>query len=169
MLISEKTRISLCEIIGKCFEMNRFLDRGMSLLDTKWQLKNCAEKLHPALAHAFLGDLFADGIGKYLSDRNALIYYPSTPIGDYTYELPIEFFKEFLNRMVELQNFVYDILDDVIEEGDHSTKIFLDELNKNIIKYTSQAQLLVDIFQKYGNDTCGLLTIDSNIEKYLNV
>lgn len=169
MLISEKTRVSLCEIIGKCFEMNRFLDRGMSLIDTKWKMRNCSEKLHPALAHAFLGDMFADGIGKYMSDRDSIVYYPATPIGNEDYESPLNFFSEFLKRMIEFQNYVYDVMEDVVEEGDHSTKIFLDGLNKNIVSFIAQAQLLVDIFSKYGSTESGLLIIDTNIEKYITV
>lgn len=169
MLVSEKTRLSLCGLVGKCFEMNRFLDRGMSLLDTKWKLRQCSKVLHPALAHAFLGDTFADKIGEYLSSRDALVEYPATPVGDEDYDKPVEFFIEFLERMKDLQNYTYDIIEDVAEENDHATKKFLNNFILDVVKYTEQAQILVDIFYKYGNLDIGLFMIDTNIEKYVIV
>lgn len=169
MLISEKLRNSLCELVGQCFEMNRFLDRGMSLLDTKWVLKNCSKELHPALAHAFLGDKFADSIGEYLGSRNALVDYPATPAGDFDFERPIDFFREFLRKMISFQNLLYDARDEAAEEGDYTTKLFVNSLIKNASDFVSQAQLLVDIFEKYGNTETELLILDTEIDDYITV
>lgn len=169
MLISETLRKSLCEIIGKCFEMNRFLDRGMSLLDTKWILKNTSQKLHPALAHAFLGDKFADSIGEYLGSRNALVDYPATPEGSFDFEEPIDFFVEFLNRMINFQDLLYDIREECSDEGDYTTKLFINNLIKTTSNYTNQAQLLVDLFNKYGKTEAGLLILDNEIDDYIIV
>lgn len=169
MLISEKLRVSLCEIIGECFEMNRFLDRGMSLLDTKWVLKNCSKELHPVLAHAFLGDKFADSIGEYLGSRNALVDYPATSSGVFDFDKPVEFFVEFLKKMISFQNLLYDVRDEAVEEGDHTTKLFVNGLIKTAADFTEQAQLLVDLFNKYGNTECGLLMLDTEIDDYITV
>ena len=168
-LISEKLNNMLCEIIGECFSINRMLDRGMSLLDTKFAMKNTAALLHPGLAHVFLGSKFADGIGDYIGSRNNLVYYPATPIGDKDYIAPLEFVKDFYTHMINLQTMTYDAIDEAVEEGDYSTKVFLDGFLKNIIEYTDIAQTLIDVFNSYGFSSVNLQLLDANIDKHIHL
>ena len=168
-LISEKLNNMLCEIIGECFAINRMLDRGMSLLDTKFAMKNTAALLHPGLAHVFLGSKFADGIGDYIGSRNNLVYYPATPIGDKDYIAPLEFVKDFYTHMINLQTMTYDAIDEAVEEGDYSTKVFLDGFLKNIIEYTDIAQTLIDVFNSYGFSSVNLQLLDANIDKHIHL
>ena len=159
----------LCEIIGECFAINRMLDRGMSLLDTKFAMKNTAALLHPGLAHVFLGSKFADGIGDYIGSRNNLVYYPATPIGDKDYIAPLEFVKDFYTHMINLQTMTYDAIDEAVEEGDYSTKVFLDGFLKNIVEYTDIAQTLIDVFNSYGFSSVNLQLLDANIDKHIHL
>ena len=168
-LISEKLNNMLCEIIGECFATNRMLDRGMSLLDTKFAMKNTAALLHPGLAHVFLGSKFADGIGDYIGSRNNLVYYPATPIGDKDYIAPLEFVKDFYAHMINLQTMTYDAIDEAVEEGDYSTKVFLDGFLKNIVEYTDIAQTLIDVFNSYGFSSVNLQLLDANIDKHIHL
>ena len=168
-LISEKLNNMLCEIIGECFAINRMLDRGMSLLDTKFAMKNTAALLHPGLAHVFLGSKFADGIGDYIGSRNNLVYYPATPIGDKDYIAPLEFVKDFYTHMINLQTMTYDAIDEAVEEGDYSTKVFLDGFLKNIVEYTDIAQTLIDVFNSYGLSSVNLQLLDANIDKHIHL
>ena len=168
-LISEKLNNMLCEIIGECFAINRMLDRGMSLLDTKFAMKNTAALLHPGLAHVFLGSKFADGIGDYIGSRNNLVYYPATPIGDKDYMAPLEFVKDFYTHMINLQTMTYDAIDEAVEEGDYSTKVFLDGFLKNIVEYTDIAQTLIDVFNSYGFSSVNLQLLDANIDKHIHL
>lgn len=168
-LISEKLNNMLCEIIGECFAINRMLDRGMSLLDTKFAMKNTAALLHPGLAHVFLGSKFADGIGDYIGGRNNLVYYPATPIGDKDYIAPLEFVKDFYTHMINLQTMTYDAIDEAVEEGDYSTKVFLDGFLKNIVEYTDIAQTLIDVFNSYGFSSVNLQLLDANIDKHIHL
>lgn len=168
-LISEKLNNMLCEIIGECFATNRMLDRGMSLLDTKFAMKNTAALLHPGLAHVFLGSKFADGIGDYIGSRNNLVYYPATPIGDKDYIAPLEFVKDFYTHMINLQTMTYDAIDEAVEEGDYSTKVFLDGFLKNIVKYIDIAQTLIDVFNSYGFSSVNLQLLDANIDKHIHL
>lgn len=168
-LISEKLNNMLCEIIGECFAINRMLDRGMSLLDTKFAMKNTAALLHPGLAHVFLGSKFADGIGDYIGSRNNLVYYPATPIGDKYYIAPLEFVKDFYTHMINLQTMTYDAIDEAVEEGDYSTKVFLDGFLKNIVEYTDIAQTLIDVFNSYGFSSVNLQLLDANIDKHIHL
>ena len=168
-LISEKLNNMLCEIIGECFAINRMLDRGMSLLDTKFAMKNTAALLHPGLAHVFLGSKFADGIGDYIGSRNNLVYYPATPIGDKDYIAPLEFVKDFYTHMINLQTMTYDAIDEAVEEGDYSTKVFLDGFLKNIVEYTDIAQTLIDVFNSYGFSSVNLQLLDANIDRHIHL
>ena len=168
-LISEKLNNMLCEIIGECFAINRMLDRGMSLLDTKFAMKNTAALLHRGLAHVFLGSKFADGIGDYIGSRNNLVYYPATPIGDKDYIAPLEFVKDFYTHMINLQTMTYDAIDEAVEEGDYSTKVFLDGFLKNIVEYTDIAQTLIDVFNSYGFSSVNLQLLDANIDKHIHL
>ena len=168
-LISEKLNNMLCEIIGECFAINRMLDRGMSLLDTKFAMKNTAALLHPGLAHVFLGSKFADGIGDYIGSRNNLVYYPATPIGDKDYIAPLEFVKDFYTHMINLQTMTYDAIDEAVEEGDYSTKVFLDGFLKNIVEYTDIAQTLIDVFNSYVFSSVNLQLLDANIDKHIHL
>lgn len=168
-LISEKLNNMLCEIIGECFATNRMLDRGMSLLDTKFAMKNTAALLHPGLAHVFLGSKFADGIGDYIGSRNNLVYYPATPIGDKDYIAPLEFVKDFYTHMINLQTMTYDAIDEAVEEGDYSTKVFLDGFLKNIVEYIDIAQTLIDVFNSYGFSSVNLQLLDANIDKHIHL
>lgn len=168
-LINEKLNNMLCEIIGECFATNRMLDRGMSILDTKFAMKNTAALLHPGLAHVFLGDKFADSIGDYIGSRNNLVYYPMTPIGDKDYNTPLEFVKDFYLQMINLQTATYDAIDEAVEEGDYATKVFLDGLVKNIVEYTDIAQTLIDVFGAYGSNPVNLQLLDANIDKHIHL
>ena len=168
-LISEKLNNMLCEIIGECFAINRMLDRGMSLLDTNFAMKNTAALLHPGLAHVFLGSKFADGIGDYIGSRNNLVYYPATPIGDKDYIAPLEFVKDFYTHMINLQTMTYDAIDEAVEEGDYSTKVFLDGFLKNIIKYTDFEKTLIDVFNSYGFSSVNLQLLDASIDKHIHL
>ena len=168
-LINEKLNNMLCEIIGECFATNRMLDRGMSLLDTKFAMKNTAALLHPGLAYVFLGDKFADSIGDYIGSRNNLVYYPATPVGDKDYTTPLEFVKDFYTQMINLQTVTYDAVDEAVEEGDYATKVFLDSLTKNIVEYTDIAQTLIDVFGAYGSNPVNLQLLDANIDKHIHL
>lgn len=168
-LISEKLNNSLNELVGKCFATNRMLDRGMSLLGVRWKLLRCSELLHPALAHAYLGDKFADSISGYQGKRDCETIYPATPIGNENYDSPLEFVKSYHSANLELEDSIKDVIDEAVESGDLTTKKFLDGLLETLADYTAMSQNLVDLFTQYGNDKFALQLLDSNIDKYIVV
>lgn len=168
-LISSVLNNKLNEITGKCFSINRFLDRGMSLIATKWKMPNAADLLHPKLAHAYLGDSFADAIAAYQRKRGNLSEYPATPEGREDYDSPIQLINRFYRENLELQDMLYDAIDEAIEEGDGTTKKFLDSVLETLSDYTDAAQALVDAFSSYGNEPFKLQMLDVNIDKYLKL
>ena len=168
-LISEELNNMLNDVLTKCFALNRLLDRDMSLLSVKFKMARTAEILHPALAHAYLGDEFADSISEYQASRDMLTIYGATPIGNKDYNTPLDLIVDYYNENLELQEMIYDTVDKAIEVGDYTTKIVLDGLLSRLSKYTALSITLVDLFTDYGSEPYKLQLLDSVIDKYVTV
>lgn len=168
-LISERLNNQLNELIGKAFSINRMLDRGMSLLMVRWKMIESSRILHPAVAHAYPGDKFADSISDYQASRDMESIYPATPIGNREYEFPIDFFKDYLAENIEFEDMIKDAVDMAVEDGDHTTKVFLDGLLNRLVPYTALSQDLVDLVEMCDNDKFKLMMLDSDIDDYVNV
>lgn len=168
-LIQNDLNDMLNDLVTKCFAINRTLDRGVNVLGIKFKMVQASDIIHHRIAHAYLGEEFADGIAAYQTSRNNLTIYGQTPIGDKDYIAPIDFIKDYYNENIELQDMISDAVDKAIEVGDHTTKVFLDGLLTTVAKYTAVAITLLDLFEDYGGDTFHLQVLDSVIEKYINV
>lgn len=167
-LIKEPLNNTLNALVGKCFAINRMLDRGMSLLNVRWKMVQTERILHPKMAHAFTGDLFADGISGYQASRSNETIYPATPIGDKEYNTPLDFFNDVLATLLDFQDTLYDAYDEANDTGDYTTKKFVSNTINNLIPYTDMAQTLIDLAENYGMDGRGIALMDANIEKYFD-
>lgn len=156
------------EVIGKCFAINRMLDRGMSLLNVRWKMICTAKYLHPNVAHAFTGDEFADGLSDYQAKRSNETVYPATPIGDKEYAKPIDFFNDMLKEFIELQDMLYDAYEMSKELGDYTTKKKINSVIQNLVKYTDIAQTLIDLAENFGSDGRGIALMDASIDEYFD-
>lgn len=168
-LISEKLNYQLNELVGKCFAINRMLDRGMSLLKVRWKLIKTSDTLHSKVAHAYPSSIFADGISDYQALRDCETIYPATPIGNKDYSTPIDFFIDYHKENLELENMIKDAIEEAVEEGDHTTKKFLDGLLNNLSSFTALSQDLVDLFSKCDNNKFYMQMLDSEIDDYVNI
>lgn len=167
-LISNTINEQLNALIGQCFSMNRMLDRGMSLLKVRWKMPRTSDILHEEVAHAYPAEKFADGISDYQASRGNETIYPATPIGNKNYDTPLEFFKEYFQENIKLENMIKDVMDMAEEQGDYTTKVFLESLLNNLAPFTDLSQSLIDIFER-DNSGMYLQMIDSNIKKYVNL
>ena len=167
-LIDVQLNNKINELIGKCFAINRMLDRGMSLLNVRWKMIQTEKILHPQVAHAFTGDDFADGLSAYQAKRSNETVYPATPIGDREYNKPIDFFIDMLNEFIELQDMLYDAYEMSKEIGDYSTKDIISGVINTLVKYTDIAQTLIDLAENYGSDGRGIALMDANIDEYFD-
>lgn len=156
------------EVVGKCFAINRMMDRGMSLLKVRWKMIQTANFLHPNVAHIFTGDKFADGLTEYQSKRNNESIYPATPAGDREYNQPIDFFKDMLKEMLELQDLLYDTYEVSKEVSDYTTKKIINKFIENLIEYVDIAQTLIDLANSYGSTPMGIALMDANIDEYFD-
>jgi ferritin len=166
-LISEKLNNQLNELTGKSFSLNRLVDRGVSLLDVRWNLLKTSDNVHHRIAHAFPGDDFADSITYYQAQRNCESIYPATPAGDKNYENPKEFFDDLYAQIVEYENMIKDAVEEAVDEGDQTTKVFLDGLLSRLTPYVDLAQNLIDLITAYGDNSFHLQVFDSVIEDYM--
>lgn len=166
-LINKELNGMLNDLVGKCFAINRMLDRGISILSIKFKMINASKIIHQKIAHIYPSDIFADSISGYQSERNMLTIYPETPIGNRDYNTPLDFIKDYYKENIELQDMIYDCVEKAIEVGDHTTKVFLDGLLNRLSKYTALSINLIDLFESYGNDTFRIELLDSVIDKYL--
>lgn len=166
-LISEKLNNRLNEIIGKCFEVNRCCDRGQSILTVTFKMPRTGLLVHHAMAHRIIGSDFADAVGDYQAERDNTTVYPLTPIGNKEYEKPLDFFYDMQHHLLELENLVKDVIDDAIEEGDTTTKVFLDGFLGRLVHLVADSITYIDLFNQYGNDSFHLSVLDSVIDKYI--
>ena len=154
-------------LIGKAFNINRMLDRGMSLLMVQWKLVNSSTILHEKLAHAYPGDQFADAISDYQGRRGMLSIYPATDIGNRVYDTVVDFFKDYLAENIEFENMIKDGIEMAKNKYDYTTEKFLKNMLSRLTVYTDFAQELIDLYSNCDNDKFKLMILDSEIDDYI--
>jgi len=164
-LLSDTVNNSLNLLIQKLFGGNRLLDRQMSILSVKFVMKKTSDVCHPVLAHAY--PLLLDEIGDYQDSKNCLTDYLDTPTNIADYETPIDLFQTYLDYSLELEEFIFDCISICENEGDRTTKAFLDKFLLQIQEYTSQAQLLLDRMSQYKDSPSDWMEFDRDIERII--
>ena len=166
-LITSSLNNSLNELVGKCFHMNRLLDRSVSLLNVKFHLINTAEVLHYKAAHVYLGADFADYIADYQTLRGNETTYPATIAGNDVFDNPLSILLQFHSENLAFENMVLDVIDDADDIGDFTTKHFLEKLLDNLANMTALSATLVDMFRDCDSDKFKMLMLDSVIKEYI--
>lgn len=166
-LISEDINNELNDLIGKANNINRLLDRQMSLLSSKFLMKRTAHLLHPIHAHYF-SLVFADAVAEYQDKRGNLSVYPGTPdnYGNVDYNNPTELFKSSLEEILDLESKMNEVIDLCNEEKDMMTSSFLYDLAKGLIDDSDMAQTIYELAEAYGER---YLALDSRIHLYLPI
>lgn len=152
-------------LVGKCFAMNRMLDRAVSLLDIRWKMKNVSKLTH-STAHSWVGDDFADGVSAYQAMRDMETIYPATPIGDDEWESPLAVFEDYLGMCRDLEDFVTETADYAAKLDDRITKKFLNSLNLKVAGMTAWAKTMCDLVATCGNDPFKLIMLDAEAEEF---
>lgn len=167
-LMSNEISVGFDKLIGKCFEINRIADRGVSILENDFKMIQCAKYLHENFAHKFLGEEFADGITAYKHKRSKSAKYPTTIAGDFECNKPIEIFNKMLNSVIEFQDDLYDMYDITKEQGDLSSKKFINSLINNLVNYVDMIVTTIDILSNYSDDKMGYALFDANYDEYFD-
>ena len=166
-LINDKINDSLNLLVQKLFLGNRLLDRIMSVLSVKFVMKSTVDVLHPLLAHSY--PLLADQISDYQDSKDCLTDYLDTPTDKSDYNTPKDAFVAYLDYSKELEEFIDECVQICKDNGDRTTKVFLEKFLLEIQKFTSQAQLLVDKAESYGNSPSQYMEFDRDIQKMIIV
>ena len=164
-LIKDNVNDVLNSLVGDMFAMNRLLDRQMSILSVKFVMPNLSKILHQKYAHAM--PLEADKISDYQGSRNCMTIYPETPIGDEDYNSPIELFTRMLEKQLEIEENICEAMNSAYEDGDMSTKVFLQEFLRGFKKYAEQSLILVDKATMYGDILKHWMDFDHDAEKFI--
>lgn len=163
-LLLANTKAVLEAIVKKCFENNRLVDRIVSLLTVKFVMPNTSNIIHQKIAHYY--PILADEITDYMAQRNCTAIYGETMAGNQDYAEPIDCF----NRMLEINLALEDVVKNAIivcsENGDYTTKVFLDGFLRNLIPLTDDLLLLVDKATMYSNVHKDLMAFDYDINRF---
>lgn len=151
LLISENTYKALIELIGRCFAENRYLDRLVSVLGTKFAYNNTADLIHHHVAHYF--PVLADEIGEKTLERyNIPIYYPATPDGGKDYNSVTEIIKDFEGRMIDFQSAIMGVCKIANDNGDIQVYSDMLDILEDFNVYVEQGILLNDKIGLYGTN-----------------
>lgn len=167
-LISQKTAISLENLMGLFFTLNRLLDRAQAQLSVKFVMPKTSNIVHIHWSHIM--PLVADKISDYCDDRNYAVNYPATT-QDYTnYNNLMEMFTKILDYMIEIEGTVAECVDLAEEENDIMTKHFLEKfLVKEVKPYTKMALAFVDYIERNGDTPKDHMDMDDRINKFLGI
>lgn len=167
-LISTELNSMLNTVVGKCFAINRMMDRGISLLGVRWNLECTAKAIHEPVAHKYSGEL-ADGVSTYQAKRGNETIYPRTPDGNKDYKTPYDFFADYHSENIDLENLIKRTIQRADKDGDYTTKIFLDGMLTRVSDFTELSDRLVKLFGLYKDDMGKTFKLDNVITKYIDI
>ena len=151
MIVSEITQKTLTELVGKCFEMNRFLDRWCSVVGVKFAYNNTADLVHKYISH--WAPLLADDItSKCLERYNIPVYYPATPSGGQDYSSVQEAIKDMEQYIIDFQIIFMGACKIANTNNDIHVYADLLDMLEDINEVVEQAILLSDKIDIYGTN-----------------
>lgn len=140
--ISVQTKQKVEELISAQFQLNRYFDRAMSVLDIKFALNHFVELAHPRLAHIYPleADLYADILLRW----NYSVVYDTTYRDDSDYSSPMEFFEGQLERHLLIYELLKEAIKVAIDNNDYNVEADLKHLLRRWNVFVGQAYLLRD-------------------------
>lgn len=140
--ISAQTKGKVEELISAQFQLNRYWDRAMSVLDTKFALTKFVSLAHPKLAHIY--PLVADEYADILIRWNYPVVYDTTFKDDSDYSSPMEFFEGQLERHLLIYELIRDAIKVALENEDYNVEADLKHLLRQWNRFVAQSYLLRD-------------------------
>lgn len=163
MNVTKPTISALYDMIGQCFQYNRWLDRLVSVLGVKFACNNVAGLIHNDMAHTF--PLLADSIGETCLERyNIPVEYQATPSGKQDYDSVFTIMDELESKVIDFQNMFVGLLKVAYENNDLHVYAELMDMIKEVNKFVEQVILLNDKAKAYGED--GLMSFDAHAQEH---
>lgn len=150
MLISEETIEKINLLIQAMFNHNRTLDRFLGYADAEWSFVNFNRVFHKGYAH--LMPLLADELSDILLRYNVAPKYYETKKDIRTYTTMMDFFNTNLNEHIETYELIKSTINVATLNGDLNVESDLKRILRIWNKFMSQAILLRDKAQVYGED-----------------
>ena len=151
MLVTQETINAVTELVGECFEMNRHLDRLVSVLGVKFAYNQTAELVHHGIAHYY--PALSDKIGELALERyNIPVYYAATPDGGQDYSSVTEIIKDLEKVNINFQTMMMGCAKIAFDNNDIHVYADLLDLLKDVNKIVEQVVLLSDKIDIYGDN-----------------
>lgn len=163
MNVTKPTITALYDIIGQCFQYNRWLDRFVSILGVKFACNNTAGLLHTYVAHKF--PQMSDALGELCLERyNIPVEYASTDAGKQDYASVTQMMELLEAKIIDFQNMFVAVMKVAFENNDLHVYSDLFEIMKDYNKIVGQIILLNDKIGYYGEDKAMLF--DAQVDKF---
>lgn len=161
LLVSENTQKALTELVGKCFEMNRFLDRWCSIVNVKFAYNNTADLVHHYISH--WAPVLADEITSRCLERyNIPVYYPATPSGGRDYSSVSEAIKNMKEYITNFQIIFMGVCKIANDNNDIHVYADLLDMLEEVNEIVEQAILLSDKIDVYETNP----SFDSHVREH---
>lgn len=162
MNVNENTVKVLYEIIAQCFQMNRFMDRCVSVLGVEFACNHSSSLIHQHIAHYF--PQLSDQIGEKCLERyNISVEYGATDEGKQDYISVDDMIQKIEDKVIEFQNMFIGCLKASFDNGDLQIYIDLSELLKGYNEIVEQVILLNDKVKAYGEN---IMAFDHDIDTF---
>lgn len=163
MNVTKPTINALYDIIGQCFQYNRWLDRFVSVLGVKFAMSNTAKLIHDGISHEY--PKLSDEIGELCLERyNILVEYASTEEGKQDYESVTEMIGLLEAKIIDFQNMFMGVMKIAFDNNDLNVYSDLFDIMKKHNKIVGQVILLNDKIVNYGEEK--IMSFDAQIDKF---
>ena len=149
-LISDKTSEALDILLGKCFSLNRTVDRGVSILQNKFSMPQAANIIHHN--HAHLWPLVGDLCSEFKDQFNVLSAYPETHADNRDYTNLLDMMETYLKEVSELYEMTKMAYNVAKENGDLNACAFLMKFTRIISIIIGQVYTLRDKAEQMPTD-----------------
>lgn len=162
MNVSKNTIDACYQLIGQCFQLNRLLDRIVSVMGVQFAMNKTAGLLHQNIAHLY--PQISDKIGeKCLEAYNIPVEYAATDEGKQDYSSVAEMIEIVMNTSIDFQNMLGGAIIIAQENQDMQVYVELCEILREFNPVVEQSILLKDKVELFGD---ALYSFDSHIDEF---
>lgn len=161
MLVSQITIDNVNALIKRFFQHNRTWDNFLGFANVEWALSNFEGVFHHGLAHLY--PLLADVCSEMLLQFNIVPQYGTTEADFRTYNDLDEFFLVNLEEHKKTYELLVKTREDAEVNGDINIVEEINKLIRMFNKFISQAILLLDKAEVYGDN---LWAFDADADKF---
>lgn len=139
-----KATIDKIVLVGqKAFQMNRLLDRCVSILSVDFAANNASNILHLQYAHMY-PTIFADKSNEILDMWNEKVDYLVTEEDKSEYDNILDLFQKVLDENLKLYDLAKDVIYTAFQEGDINVYSHFMGYMETLNKFIAQSILLRD-------------------------